>query len=166
MSYILKQLDRVEQFIIALGIISTSVIIFFNVISRYFFNSGVVWAEEAVRYMIIIIVLIGSSLAISKNEHIAVSLLEKSSIKWLAHLMYGIQNVASLVFTVIVTYYGWVVTSNLRDIGQISPALEIPLWFIYLAFPVGTFLMSIRFLVRIIDWIRTREIPTREEGTE
>lgn len=166
MGFLLRQLDRIEQFVIALGIISTSAIIFVNVVSRYFFNSGVVWAEEAVRYIIIIIVLIGSSLAISKNEHISVSLIENSSIKWLAHLMYGIQNVASLIFTVLMTYYGTQVALSLGDTGQISPAMQIPLWWIYLVFPVGTALMSIRFLARIVEWIRTRKIPTREEGTE
>ena len=166
MNRILRYLDRLEKAIISIGIFSTSVLIFVNVILRYFFDYGLVWAEEVVRYIIVYIVMIGSSLAISKNEHIAVTLLEDSSNKWVAHISYGLQNIISLVFTVIVTYFGCLIVTSLIDTKQITAALQIPAWWVYIIFPISTFLMSIRISIRIYEWIRTKEIPAREGAVE
>ncbi|RCW69828.1 TRAP transporter small permease [Saliterribacillus persicus] len=161
MQKILGTFDKIEKTIVALGIFLTSVIIFVNVVLRYFFDSGFVWAEEAVRYIIIYIVMLGSSLAITKNEHIAVTLLETSNVKWFAHLVYGIQNIASLAFTVIITVLGIEIVESLHSTSQISPAMQIPMWWVYLVFPLSSLMMSVRLIVNIIQWMRTHQIPTQ-----
>ncbi|WP_163538462.1 TRAP transporter small permease [Gracilibacillus sp. YIM 98692] len=161
MQKVILYFDWIEKVIVASGIFLTSVIIFVNVVLRYFFDSGVVWAEEAVRYIIIYIVMLGSSLAITKNEHIAVSIFETSSVKWFAHMIYALQNFASLAFTFIVTYLGWGIVESLRATSQISPAMQIPMWWVYLIFPLSTGLMSIRLIINIFEWMRTHHIPTK-----
>ncbi len=161
MQKLIKFFDKVEKTIVASGIFLTSVIIFLNVILRYFFDSGIVWAEESVRYIIIYIVMLGSSLAITKNEHISVAIFENSSVKWFAHLVYGLQTIFSLGFTAIVTYLGIGVVESLHTTSQISPAMQIPMWWVYLVFPISTGLMSIRLMINIVLWIKTQQIPTK-----
>jgi C4-dicarboxylate transporter, DctQ subunit len=161
MKKIIRCFDIVEKVIVASGIFLTSVIIFLNVVLRYFFDSGFVWAEEAVRYIIIYIVMLGSSLAITNNDHISVSIFEKSSVKWFAHAVFGVQTCLSLAFTVTVTYLGCGVIESLYTTSQVSPAMQLPMWCVYIIFPVSGALMSIRLMVNLIIWIKTHDIPNK-----
>ncbi|MGN8647204.1 TRAP transporter small permease [Gracilibacillus sp. HCP3S3_G5_1] len=161
MKKIIRCFDIVEKAIVASGIFLTSVIIFLNVVLRYFFDSGIVWAEEAVRYIIIYIVMLGSSLAMTNNDHIAVSIFENSSINWFAHIVFGVRTCLSLAFTIIITYLGLGVVESLHTTSQVSPAMQLPMWCVYLIFPISGALMSIRLIGNLIIWIKTREIPTK-----
>ncbi|UOQ49240.1 TRAP transporter small permease [Gracilibacillus caseinilyticus] len=162
MGKVIGFIDNIEKVMIASGIFLTSVIIFVNVILRYFFDSGIVWAEESVRYIIIYIVMLGSSLAVTKNDHIAVSIFENSSVEWFAHLIYGLQTILSLVFVLVTTYFGIVVVNSVQETAQISPAMQIPMWSVYMIFPISTALMSVKLIYNVIIWIKTKQIPSKE----
>jgi len=53
-------------------------------------------------------------------------------------------------------------TLRVMKAGQISPALEIPMWIAYLSIPAGTVLMLIRFLQQFWMRIQGKEIEIRE----
>ena len=42
---------------------------------------------------------------------------------------------------------------------QVSPDLEMPMWIVYLAVPLGSYLMCFRFLQVCWKFFRTRELP-------
>lgn len=162
MNVLNKWLLFIEKTVMSIGIIATSLIITYNIILRYIFDSGIVWAEEATRYIIIYIVMIGSSYAIAKEEHISVTLLNQTSIKWISHVMYVFQNLVSLVFTVLFSYYGIQLLQMLMSTNQLTPALQIPIWWIYAAMPIGMTMMSIRYVLKLANWILTRQLPEND----
>ncbi len=45
---------------------------------------------------------------------------------------------------------------------QVSPAMEIPLWWVYLSFPVGGFLMMVRYIQSMVQLWGTRNPPDGE----
>ena len=48
--------------------------------------------------------------------------------------------------------------------GQISPDLEMPMWIIYLAIPLGSSLMCYRFLQVLWNYLKSGELPVHGYG--
>ncbi len=51
------------------------IIVFSNVVARYFLNSSLAWSEEISRFMLIWLAFLGSYLAFVRNEHLGLDLL-------------------------------------------------------------------------------------------
>lgn len=150
----LERLDRglsmAEDFFISVLLISASAILFVNVVGRYVFNTGFVWAEELVRYEIIWLVFVGGSVAARKGIHIGVDAI--------VHLMpptaQRLTNIAVLVlcvgFCAVLAIYGWELVAQTRMFNQRTPAMQIPFWLVQMAIPVGAALMGLRFTQSLI----------------
>lgn len=59
--------------------------------------------------------------------------------------------------------------SNLPE-GPTTPDLEWPTWIVYLAVPIGSYLMCFRFVQVMVSFIKTGELPVHDhshvEGVE
>jgi C4-dicarboxylate transporter DctQ subunit len=143
-----KWIERAENITMALGMFIISLIIFVNVIMRYAFNSGLYWAEELVRYIVIYIVFIGTSIAVSRKAHINVDLYMNLKKKWKRDAFDFFNDLASICFSLFMLVVGIAIIIDQKDMGQTSTALEIPMYLVYLAMPIGGGLMLIRYLIQ------------------
>lgn len=140
-----RGLSMAEDFFISVLLITASAILFVNVIGRYVFNYGFVWAEELVRYEIVWLVFVGGSVAARKGIHIGVEAL--------VHLLPpSIQKLTSIavllvcvLFCAILVYFGWELVSQTRIFDQRTPAMQVPFWLMQMAIPAGAMLMGLRF---------------------
>lgn len=137
--------SRAEEIIIGTLIFLASLILFSNVVARYLFNAGFPWAEEVVRYQIVWMVFLGASVAAREGIHIGVDILAKFSPPSVAKLIRLLVNLISVVFALMLVFFGADLISQTRMFGQVSPALQVPMWLVQLAIPVGGGLMAIRF---------------------
>jgi C4-dicarboxylate transporter, DctQ subunit len=67
-------------------------------------------------------------------------------------------------FTATIAAFGARFVWKLAGTDQVSPDLEWPMWFIYLAIPLGSSLMSFRFLQVAWAFYRTGELPKHDEA--
>lgn len=136
---------NIEEIIVATGMAMASVVLFINVVLRFGFNSGWEWAEEVARYSIVWIVFIGGSICARKGMHLAVDAmairLSQASQQYLRMFV----NVLCLLFCIYLVIYGYGMVELARETEQITAALELPIFYVYLAIPVGGALMAIRF---------------------
>ena len=130
---------------------SASLVLFANVVARYFFNWGVSWAEELVRYEIIWMVFIGGSVAARKGIHIGIDILATFSPPRIRRVIHLVINAISLAFCVFVSVMGFDLVTQAKMFGQVAPALQIPIWIVQMAIPIGGSLMALRFLERFIS---------------
>jgi len=137
--------SRSEEILIGLLILVASVILFTNVVARYVFNAGFPWAEELVRYQIVWMVFLGASVAARQGIHIGVDILLKFSPPPLAKLIELAVHAIAVVFCGFLVFYGVQLVEQTQAFGQASPALQMPMWLVQLAIPVGAALMAIRF---------------------
>lgn len=155
-----KALCIIEDAIIAVGIFIPVMVLFVNVVLRYFFQGGIVWAEEFARYCIIWITFVGGSVAIRHGAHVSINVLldvlKPSNKKLLMIFSY----IVSILFTIFLLIYGTKNTLAVKGINQLTPSMEIPAYLIYLAIPVGGLLMSIRFIQAFVTSVRA----IRKEG--
>lgn len=139
-----KLIDNFEEFFLAILLPCMCIIVFANTVGRYTGTFAIDWAEESARYMMIWLVFLGISAAAKKNAHFAVGVIflvtpRKFHIPIRLFIL-----IMVLIFTVIATVLGFQYAMRLHTMGQISPALAIPMWVMYGTIPVGCCLMSIR----------------------
>lgn len=145
----MKTVDRVltavERILLGSALLGASAILFGNVVLRYFFAQGLVWAEESVRYLIIWMVFVGGAMAARQSSHINVDVvvnLLPERIRRIA--LVGIFAAASL-FSLALTVWSWDLVLTIKASGQITPGLYMPTYWAYLAIPVGALMMAVRF---------------------
>jgi len=138
-------LSRLEEILIGLLIASASVILFANVVARYVLNSGIPWADEVVRYQIVWMVFLGGSVAARKGIHIGIDIVVKMAPPKIGRFILLIIHAIGIFFCGVLVYFGAELTAQTREFGQVSTALQAPMWIFQLAIPVGSALMAIRF---------------------
>lgn len=158
-------ISRSEEVVIGLLILSASVILFANVVARYVFNLGFPWAEELVRYEIVWMVFLGGSVAAREGIHIGVDIIVKFAPPAISKLVKLCIHSVSILFCVLVVFYGVELISQTKMFGQVSPAMQVPMWLVQLAIPIGASLMAIRFSQH---WLQTfcnkSDAPTNLEN--
>ena len=143
--------SRSEEVLIGTLILTASFILFANVVARYVFNLGIPWAEELVRYQIVWMVFLGASVAARQGVHIGVDILVKFAPAAVSKGVTLLVNAIGIAFCAALVFFGAELIIQTRAFGQVSPAMQIPMWLVQLAIPVGSALMGIRFAQRFFQ---------------
>ena len=131
---IARRLESIQTYSCIFFLSLMSLIVIVQVFSRYVFNFSFVWAEELVRYLMIWMVMLGSALVQSKNEHIRIDFFPMLAGARGRRVMETFFRLATLIFLVIITYKGFKVSyfnrlfeSSGLQISMLWPTLAIPL---------------------------------------
>ena len=142
-------MNKVFGYFLAFVLAFMIVIIFWQVIARYVVGSSLSWSEELSRFLMIFLVLIGSSIALRDGKLIAVEVVQdalkgnaKKCLKIIAQLI-------SIVFYVILIKYGMEVANSFGN--QVAPGTRISMYFIYLSLPIGGLLLLMNSITCILE---------------
>lgn len=141
---------KIEDYFVGSMIILATVLLFTNIILRYFFNANTTWAEEFVRYSMIWITFLGMAICFRKGIHFSVDILLKSISYKSSKILQIIINIISIIFILLIIYYGIEITVFNFNSGQITPSLEIGIFWVYLAIPVGASLSLLHIIMNTI----------------
>lgn len=174
----LKQINRFlnsfEEWLIATLIASATLIIFVAVVHRYLagvpipylqdflLSINMSWAQELCIYMFIWMAKFGAAYGVRTGIHIGVdALINQLNDKWRSKfIIFGL--LAGALFTGIIAILGGVFVYEMSNISITTPDLEIPIWIVYLAIPLGSALMCYRFLQVCWNFIKTGSLPKHE----
>jgi C4-dicarboxylate transporter, DctQ subunit len=165
----LRILDRLEEILIASLMAAATVLIFVAVVHRY--ASGVPllyplmhqihlsWAQELCIYMFVWMAKFGAAYGVRTGIHVGVDVLVNQLDERVRKqvILFGL--FCGALFTFIVGTMGAKFVYGLMDTDQTSPDLELPSWIVYLAIPLGSYLMCFRFLQVAWEFWRTGELP-------
>ena len=132
-------------------LLSATLVLFINIVLRYLFNSGLSWAEEYISYAMIWATFLGASICVRQKAHVAMTLIldgVKSETK--RKIYQAVLRLVSILFCVWVLYLGIKQVIFLKGMDQTSPAMRLPMYFPYLAIPIGFGLMVIRLIEEFI----------------
>lgn len=156
-----KGLGWFENSVIVVGLLSVTFVLFINVVLRIIFKEGLVWAEEYSRMAIIWIVLGGSSAAVREDVHMRITAItdfyKNEKFKYVINF---IVILISIAFSVFLLYTGIRLVESMIQNNQVTPALEMPLWWIYISIPIGGFTMTIRYIQSLIRLIKKENVET------
>lgn len=144
---ILGVLDKIltffEEWTLFISVIVALVALFFNVVLRYGFNYSLAWSEELVREVIIYTTLIGCSAAVKNRSLIKID----ASVQLLPKLKTPLtifSNLVTMIFALIVLYYGWKLALLQVQTNQKTIILQIPLVYIFSFLPLMGGMMFVR----------------------
>jgi C4-dicarboxylate transporter DctQ subunit len=154
--------SRLEKAFLAGAIIISSLLLFVNVVMRYVFLLPIYWAEEFVRYLMVWLIFIGASQVTQWGGHVAVDIVPRVLSKRGNAILAFAVNLICILFCIVLAYLSLKQMLRVKGAGQVSPALEIPMWIAYLSIPAGTTLMLIRFLQQFRARIQGKSLEIRE----
>jgi len=178
----LRALDRLEEWLIALLMAGATAVIFVAVVHRYasalpvpllqdwLLKINLSWAQELCIYMFIWMAKFGAAYGVRTGIHVGVDVL-------INHLpgpqrgrviVFGL--LAGALFTGVVGTLGAEFVWDIAHTQQVSADLELPMWIVYLAIPCGSYLMCFRFLQVTWSFLHSGELPHHDvakvEGLE
>jgi C4-dicarboxylate transporter DctQ subunit len=149
----LRILDRLEEIIITSLMGAATILIFISVVHRfgtgvpllypYLIGIHISWAQELCIYMFIWMAKFGAAYGVRTGIHVGVDvLIIRLNPRWRKRVvLFGLLGGALLAT------------------DQVSPDLELPSWIVYSCIPLGSYLMSFRFLQVTWTYWKTDDLP-------
>ena len=126
------------------------VMLTYEVVARYFFTKPTSWAAELSQMCLIWGACLAMASLLAKRQHIQVDalvqLLPEGVIRWVDVLVLMIVG----VFAAVVTWYGFAIFHDSFVRGRTTGSLlNIPIWIVELAVPVGFCMLTLQSAVEI-----------------
>ena len=150
----LRVLNKVEEAIICLLLVTTTGLVFMDVVMRFGFNSGFIWSQELTLHMSAWFVLFGASYGVKQGSHIGVDAFVKLFPLMGRRLLTTIGCLLALAYCGLVIYGGWIYLSKVRRIGIQLEDIPVATWAARSILIVGFVFLTIRILILLWNVIR------------
>lgn len=147
-----------------------------EIFSRYILNHSLIWAEESCRSLLIWMCFLFAGVAFQRGEMIAVNTLTLMLGPRLRALVIIPGYLVATIFLVAMVYYGWIYAE--QNLTQTAPGLQalwqaltgvdtvFPIFWIYLALPVGLAILLIHMLASMFCMIAEALMPSARSKAE
>lgn len=144
-------LERAAEAAAIALLLATTAIALLQVFCRYVIGGALAWPEEAIKFLFVWFVFLGAAMVTRRSQHIVIDMLPRSlPERWLPwHAAFS--RTVSAAASGFLLLYGWQLT---RAASFVSPALEWPHTYLYLAVPVGAGLALLLKLLTPVTGMR------------
>ena len=167
MKKFLQFLQSLEKWIIVITFAVMVLACFIQVVNRNITKIPVSGFEEAAKYCMVYMVLLGTELGLRDGTQISITGVVDKLPEWLAKIIRLIALGIIVFFSALMTKSGWAMVVKQATIGQTSPGLGIPMAVPYFALVLGfglIFIVQGGFLIKqIIDLFKKNK---KEEAAE
>jgi TRAP-type C4-dicarboxylate transport system permease small subunit len=123
---------------------------FANIIGRYFFHSSIPWAEEAMLFLMVGCVFLGSGIVTWSGRHIRMDVVVRMMPERMHAALDLLSELVFLVTTILLVVFAWPVIRQLAAFDQRSLAANIPLAIPQAMLPIGLLIMAFIVAGRLI----------------
>lgn len=145
------RIERLAEFGALSLLLATAAIALLQVFCRYVLNQALAWPEEAVKYLFVWFVFLGAAMVTRRGQHITIDMVQRSLPPALLPWHAAFSRVVSAAASAFLLVFGWLLTTRATFV---SPALEWPHTYLYLAVPVGAALALVLKLLTPIPGMR------------
>lgn len=152
----LKIIDNFERALLTILMFVMVVLIFMQVFTRYVLSNSFGWTEEASRYLFIWLIFMSIGISFVDKKHISIDLiLDLLPIKF-QKVVLQLSYIILMGLSVFLVIQGMDLVNALQEFSQKSSTLQIPMWMVYLALPVGFLFSVVRLIhVSILLYVKT-----------
>ena len=157
--------EHIEELIGAILLGAVTVLITVGVFCRYVLKESLAWSDELARYCFIWTVFVGMGLAVKNNGNMKIDILEMAIPK-IKPVLCVIQDLVYLAFLLYMISPAFSVLTTFISNPQPSPALQLPMQYVYASFLTGVLLAIIRIIQKYYRMIRshlTKNKQTKED---
>lgn len=124
-----------------------------QVVTRFLLNNPSKYTEEFLRYALIWLTMLGMPYAYGQDKHIAINLVTKTfRVKNLLATKMVIEIIVLVLSVFVLIIGGLMVTMN--SMGQISPAMQLPMPIYYVCLPISGVLMCVYCVLRLAEFTK------------
>lgn len=145
-----NMLVRVEECICALSMFALVCTVSWGVVERYILRVGSGWPDELARYLSIYAMMIGAGLCVARGAHVGVEVFVRVLPQKTQRVFEFVSYMLCTVFTVTLAYVGFQYYGKLMRSAQLTPTIEFPIAYCYLAIPIGAILMTGHYLLKLV----------------
>jgi len=146
MDTVKKVFNNIEEYIVVILLAVMTAVVFWQVVCRFVLKVSLPWSEELSRYILVWASFLGASIGVKRGAHIGVEALVMVLPKSVKTIVRYLGVIISVIFCVVVFNGSLGIIQKQIVNHQVSPAMQIPMWWAYAALPAGAFLMAIRFI--------------------
>ncbi len=148
LSQFLSVLHMAVAFIGIIALQALVLITFAHVVLRFGFNSGINWSEEVCSSILMpAFVFLGMALGAQEDIHINVTVLPKSTPKWIFAITERLKDIGFIVVGIVMCYYSYDLILLNLEFENILPATGLNNALQYISMPVaGGMLILVAFL--------------------
>ncbi|MDR2727275.1 MAG: TRAP transporter small permease, partial [Deltaproteobacteria bacterium] len=128
-----------------------------GVVERYILKVGSGWPDELARYICTWAMMIGAGLCVARGAHIGVEAFVNMLPERLQRPLEFIGYILCCVFTICLSYVGFQYFGRLLRTMQLTPTIEFPIAYAYLAIPIGGVLMTVHYLIKVAAFREERQ---------
>ncbi len=143
--------NSLEESIIAFLLAAMTLLVFVEVVMRFGFGAGIMWAQELTLHLSAWMVLFGVSYGIKVGSHIGVDALVKILPPGTRRFVSAIAVAACLAYTGFFSYGAWIYLKKMHMIGIELEDMPIPKWIGHSILLIGMILMAIRLAILLKD---------------
>jgi TRAP-type transport system small permease protein len=116
--------------------------VFYQFFTRYVLADSAAWTEEIARYLLIIVVFLGASMAVRKNSHIHVEFIYRYLPAWMGRALSTFVDGVRLAFLAYATYLSCELVPKMHNLSM--TVVNFPMSYVYAFVALGFALMTIR----------------------
>ena len=144
--------DKLEEYVLCASLVFTTLVVFAQVIMRSIFNSSLTWSEELTRYIFIWQIWLGVSIAQRDKAHIKVELFNSFVKNEKVRAVVDIFATLILIaFNIFLVAKGYELVQQMIQRGNVSGAMRLPMYYVYAALPVSSFILTLRLLGQLVE---------------
>lgn len=144
MQKLLGLIDKLLHFLLITTVLLLIVPVSLQIFSRFTdLIPRYMWTEEMSRFFFVWLILLGATLGVRERLHFDVDFLPELSPR-ATHVILRISQTAMLIFSCVILYWGIEFTQF--GWNQTSELAEMPMWWIFIAWPIAGFLWIVFLL--------------------
>ncbi|MFM8624808.1 MAG: TRAP transporter small permease [Betaproteobacteria bacterium] len=149
MQKLLALVDRLLHFLLITTLLLLIVPVSLQIFSRFTdLIPRYMWTEEMSRFFFVWLIMLGATLGVRERLHFDVDFFPDLSGRT-AHVLLRLSQLAMLVFSAVILYWG--VEFTKFGWNQTSELAEMPMWWIFIAWPIAGGLWIVFLLDHLIN---------------
>ena len=150
-------LEKTLSYLVAFLLAVMSIVVFGNVICRYFLDASIAWYEEVSRFLLIWIVFLGAVIALIRGDHLGIDFLLLILPPRLRRVVTVFTDLLLLTALAIMFQGAWEMAVDSLDSGWVASSVPIPYGWVYMVGPFSAALMFLQTLIKIAGDFQSRK---------
>ncbi len=135
-------------------------VVFANVIGRYFLHAPLHWSDEVSQYLFLWLSYLGALAALIRGRHYSVPNLVEMLPRIPRAIVKTISDLIVVLILLVLVWFGWQLVDRLSF--QTSLTLGVPVYFAYSALPLTATFMAVVVFVQCVNRLRGAPSPNAE----
>lgn len=151
-------ISRIESVMLAAGVLLMATNTIANVVGRFVFQYSLFFSEEVNRILIILITFAGISYAARQGRHIRMSAIYDAMPSPSRKAMMVLISLVTATAMFALCYFSIGYIAKVASSGRVLPALQLPVYWIFLWVPVGFFMTGLQYVLTTIKNAVSKDI--------